>query len=498
LRHNLKNFNLKSLCSPNDPELESTEVIHHLAAGTRYRIGEKPYRTFTPSFTAKNLPTVIGHDGLPWDLACYYLTYSTIHQIADPASIQKYAVHLSEYYDFCISEEIDPLLDTPSKRKRPIFRFREKLLGSVRDSEITDRTANNKIGNIVRFYRWLIEENGHVYKHRPFSSDSFFISYVKGSGNVDHKLVQSHDARIKVHPKSVLPSENLIVDDGRLRPLPSAEQEVLFSILENQKNTEMVLIIIFALTTGARIQSVLTLRHKHFRVESDPDSAVPLAIGHGTYVDSKHSQKQVLMIPTFIQKKLAIYSHSKRSKNRFEKYCQLRGLHASEEAMGDCYLFLSNQGHPFYDAKSDLFKFDKSQVRANPRTGDSIRKFLKQHILPTMRKQFGEQYHFQFHDLRATYGINLVEACNVLVDKSEMDASAVVPFVQSRMNHKDSKTTESYIQYNEKIKQAEEIVETFQSSLLDRIRAVLGELQSEHSSNDFTSNTDKPSGDDSD
>ena len=479
MRHNLKNFEIKALCSLRDPQLESTEDICDPTTGKRYQMGEMFYRSGTPFFTAKNLPTVIGSNGLPWDLGCYYLTYLTIHQLADPASIQKYAVHLSEYYDFCQREQIDPLLDTPSKRKRPLFNFRDQLLASVRDGEITNRTANNKIGNVVRFFRWIMEEKIRIFVHPPFNNDSLFISYMKADGNSRHKLVQSHDARIKVYPKSALPSDNVVVDDGRLRPLPPAEQEVLLRILENHKNTEMVFIFIFALTTGARIQSVLTLRHKHFRVDVDPDSSVPLAIGHGTSVDSKYSKRQVLIIPSFIQKKLAIYSLSERSRNRFERYCKLRGVQPSNEAMGDCYLFLSSRGHPFYDSKADLFKFDQSQERTNLRTGDAVRKFIKLQVLPTMRKEFGGQYHFRFHDLRATFGMNMVDACNQLVDKSKMEVSEVLPFVQSRMNHTHSKTTESYISYKRRNRQAEDVIEDYQNSLLDRISDLLEGYPSE-------------------
>jgi len=485
MRHNLKNFDLNEVCSLSDPKLESTYDIANPETEEIYRVGEKPLKIFaTPSVTIKNQPTVIGRDGLPWDLACYYLIDLAIQQASDLASIQKYAVHLSEFYDFCIKNDIDPFLDTPSKRKKPIKRFKQILEGQILNGEIAGSTANNKIGNVVRFYRWLKDDYGYVFKHRPFNNESLLISFVKASGNIGHKLTHSHDARIKTMPKSDLPSENIIVDDGRLRPLPPDEQEVLLSTLAAHKNTEMFLIFILALTTGARIQSILTLRHIHFRVESDPVSSVPLAIGHGTSVDSKNSKKQTLVIPACIQQKLAIYSHSERAKKRFEKYCELRNIAPTQETMDDCYLFLTNRGHPFYDAKSDLFKADKSQERTNLRNGDSVRKFIKRQLLPTMKKAFGQNYHFQFHDTRATFGMNLVDACNKLVDEGEMPASEVLPFVQSRMNHSDSKTTEKYIKYREKNKQVAKVVESYQNTLLDRIDGLLGKTLSKLDPND--------------
>ena len=485
MRHNLKNFDLKEICSLDDAELESTYEVTNPETGEIYRIGRKPLKIFgVPSATIKNLPTVIGSDGLPWEKACLYLLDLGIQQASDLASIQKYAVHLSEFYEFCIETGIDPFLDTSSKRKKPILLFSNQLLAHVRDGQITVKTANNKIGNVVRFFRWLIDDHGYVFKHAPFTNESVLIPFSKASGNIGHKLVLSHDARIKTAHKSDLPSEGVIVDDGRLRPLPPAEQEVLINTLAAHKNTEMVLIVLFSLTTGGRIQSVLTLRHKHFRVETDPESAVPLAIGHGTAVDSKYSKQQVLVIPTFIQQKLATYSHSERAKKRFLKYCEVRNIEPTQEEMDECYLFLSNRGHPFYDAKSDFYKADPSQERTNLRNGDSVRKFIKQHLLPPMKEKFGQNYHFMYHDLRATFGMNIVDACNKLVDEGEMPVSEVLPFVQTRMNHADSKTTELYIKYREKNKQAAKVIEEHQNTLLDRIDNILWKTLSKLDPND--------------
>jgi len=475
MRHNLKNFELKEVCSLTDSTLESTYEIPNTETGEIYRVGEKPLKIFaTPSVTIKNLPTVIGSDGIPWDLACFYLLELAEHQASDPASIQKYAVHLSEFYDFCLDNGIDPLLDTPSKRKKPIFRFRDRLIAQVRDGEITDKTANNKIGNVVRFYRWLIDDYGYFFNHRPFNNDLALISFVKQSGSIGHKLAHSHNARIKSSPKAQLFSEDIIVDDGRLRPLPLNEPEFLLELLRTQKNTEMTLILLFSLTTGARIQSVLTFRHKHFRIELDHEGSVPLAIGHGTAVDSKYSKKQTLVIPAFIQQRLNIYSFSDRAKARFRKYCQKRQTSPTNDAMDDCYLFLSSHGHPFYDAKSDFYKADHSQERTNARNGDSIRKFIKKRLLPPMKEKFGPNYHFQFHDLRATYGINIADTCMSLVNKGEMPFSEVLPFVQSRMNHTNSKTTELYLKFREKNAQVAQIIDLHQEMQLDRIESLMG------------------------
>ena len=474
MRHNLKNFDLKEVCSLSDSELESTYELTNPQTGEVYRIGEKTLKIFaTPSVTIRNLPTVIGRDGLPWGFACYCLLDLAEQQAADLASIQKYAVHLSEFYDFCLDAYVNPLLDTPSKRKKPIFRFRDRLLGQVRNGEITDKTANNKISNVVRFYRWLIDDYGFVFNYRPFNNESVLISFVKASGNIGHKLAHSHNARIKTSPNADLHSEDNIVDDGRLRPLPVNEQEVLLNTLVAHKNTEMFLIFIFSLTTGARIQSILTLRHKHFRAETGSESSVPLAIGHGTVVDSKYSKKQTLVVPVFVQQKIEAYSYSERAKKRFLKYCEKRGIEPTEEAMDDCYLFLTSQGNPFYDAKSDFYKADRSQERTNLRQGDSVRKFIKQYLLPPMREAFGKDYHLKFHDLRATYGMNLVDACMKLVDKGEMPASEVLHFVQSRMNHADSKITELYLNHRQKHAQVTKIIDEYQSSMLDRIKSLL-------------------------
>ena len=99
MRNNLVNFQLKAVCALSDPQLESIETIIDPKNEKHYRVGQKAL-TDAPSGTARILNTVIGEDGLPWDLGCYYLTYLTVYE-ADPTSIAKYATSLSDYYDFC-------------------------------------------------------------------------------------------------------------------------------------------------------------------------------------------------------------------------------------------------------------------------------------------------------------------------------------------------------------------------------------------------------------
>ena len=65
-----------------------------------------------------------------------------------------------------------------------------------------------------------------------------------------------------------------INDSGKLRPLPKDEQQALVESLKRIANTEMTLAFIFALTTGARLQTVFTLRRKHF-IEKPPVKVLP-------------------------------------------------------------------------------------------------------------------------------------------------------------------------------------------------------------------------------
>ncbi|SEK10154.1 hypothetical protein SAMN05192539_10474 [Paraburkholderia diazotrophica] len=173
------------------------------------------------------------------------------------------------------------------------------------------------MGAVVRFYRWLMAEAGVKPANTPWVESGRFIEFkdLKGFSSVIE--VKITDLSISGR-RADDPWDDHIQDGGRLRPLPTSEQLVLLESLAALGNTEMTLVHLFALLTGTRIQTVLTVRAKHvMRKPGDfHGDDIRLACGPGTGIDTKGGVKGVLHLPRGFYERLYIYVHSDRARKR--------------------------------------------------------------------------------------------------------------------------------------------------------------------------------------
>ena len=111
------------------------------------------------------------------------------------------------------------------------------------------------------------------------------------------------------------PYDGTINDDGKLRPLTQEEQAWLIGTLVCLGNTEMTLIHLMGLLTGARIQTILTFCVRHVQLDlDDGQKELRLAVGPGTGIDTKWDKQMALHIPTWFYRMLRTYAHSERAK----------------------------------------------------------------------------------------------------------------------------------------------------------------------------------------
>jgi integrase len=85
-------------------------------------------------------------------------------------------------------------------------------------------------------------------------------------------------------------------------------------------------------------------------------------------------------------------------------------------------------------------------VRRHVKTGQAVRQFIKDELLPMMRAQLGNpRYEFSFHDLRATFGLNMVDAMTA----DETKYTRALDQLRQLMWHARLSTTEGYLSYRE-------------------------------------------------
>jgi hypothetical protein len=327
------------------------------------------------------------------------LTYATI--VDDLAAFRRY---IDE-------EEIDWLSFPAHKLRRPTYRYNASLRLSVEAAEISSAVAKRRMGTVVRFYRWLMGEALFKPGNAPWVESDRFVEWKDEQGFSGLLTVKTTDVSIKGN-SAVDIWDEYIHDGGRLRPLPQAEQEVLLQSLTDLGNTEMSLIHLFSLFSGARIQTVLTVRVRH--VMQNPTEIAGndfrLKAGPGTGIDTKNGTKGVLHLPKWLYERLYIYAHSQRARSRREK--AVGGDHLDQP------LFLSHRGAPLYESRPKRGELGRGpHVLRHAKTGQGVRQFIKEKLLPKMRLRLNNpRYEFRFHDLRATFGLNTVD---FMLDKIE-------------------------------------------------------------------------------
>jgi hypothetical protein len=326
-------------------------------------------------------PVVLNLDGSPWAEANLWildmleaksapnmLTYATI------------ADDLVAYRRYLDDEEIDWLHFPAHKLRRPTYRFNASLKLAVETGEVASSVAKRRMGTVVRFYRWLMSEALFEPTHAPWVESDRFIEWRNQQGFSGVIAVKTTDVSIK-NRIAQDPWDERIQDGGKLRPLSQSEQEVLLTALADIGNTEMSLIHLFSFLSGARMQTVLTTRLRH--VAQSPQSFVSddfrLKCGPGTGIDTKNDTKGILHLPKWFYECLYTYAHSERARKRRQK--SIDGDHP------DQMLFLSHKGAVLYEERAKRGQSgSEPRVRRHAKTGGNVRQFIKEKLLPEMRR----------------------------------------------------------------------------------------------------------------
>ncbi|ANB77359.1 hypothetical protein AYM40_35375 [Paraburkholderia phytofirmans OLGA172] len=397
-------------------------------------------------------PIVLDRHGVPWAEAEVYLLarmQGTLNPLA--TTFMGIGDDLASYRRFLDEEKIDWLEFPSLKQMRPTYRFSGHLTFCVKSEELSASTARRRMGTVVSFYRWLITEEVFEPAFPAWKERDVYINISDARGFRRLKKVSKTDVSISA-PKQRDSFDGYIDDGGKLRPLPLEEQEWLVDALVSIGNIEMVLIHIFALVTGARIQTVLTIRVRHVLMQegSDASGEIRMPVGAGTGIDTKNDKQMVLHVPRWFYSMLSTYAMSERATRRRSK---AKGGDAEDQ-----YLFLSERGAPFYRSKEEAIQFDDENDLRHMKAGQAVRQFIRDRVLPFIREKYNvAHYHYRFHDTRATAGMNWTDAQMKLVTEGEITLQDARKFVAVRMGHDSTATTDGYLQYRRNLKMVREV-----------------------------------------
>lgn len=423
-------------------------------------------------------PIVLDRGGVPWPLGTLYILAQLEAETTPVMSTyQSRADDLGAYREWLDTQERpDELIFQFSKIKlrRPTYRYHGYLRQKIQAGEVALRTAKRRMGTVIAFYRWLINNNYFQPEYSPWEETHYQLAFKTTEGFAISKRVISTDVSIRA-PKSDDPFSGTIQDGGKLRPLTGKEQSWILEATNAKGNTECYLIQLFMLATGARIQTAATLRIRHF-IHSDPSYAKALTgdgevfklkAGPGTGIDTKNDKKGVLQVPRPVYELLRTYALSERAKMRKGRFIAKHGEHP------DPYLFLTQQGNPYYMAKADSLRFNPNLDRRHEKTGQPVRQFLKEHVIPYVRRHHDKHFQYRIHDLRASFGMNMTELLMESVQKGTITLSRARTIVKDLLWHESFATTDLYLNYRSQMDAIYEAVNGYGEQLQEWIEQAM-------------------------
>ena len=456
-RVGLPTFTLTKTCESSDPN-SIPRVISTTSSAVTYYCKPITVPTVGP-LNCNNLQIVVDANGAPWREACLYLL-SRFESVVGRANMKTFvgiADDLAAFKRFVDEEDIDWTVSPRHKHARPTYRYRGSLMAKVAAGEIAPSTARRRMQTLIGFYRWLVTENRLNPQYPLWNEKDVYIQFTSEVGERLSKVVKTTDVGIRVSNQDD-PYDGAIKDGGRLKPLAIDEQERLIETLVEIGNTEMTLIHLVALFTGARLQTVLTMKVRHVHVEL-PNGAkeVPIVCGPGTGIDTKYGKHLTLFFPRWLYEKLRIYSYSDRAIARRRR--------SARGESDNAYLFVSSHGNPYYDDRADTEQFDAQGTRRYQASGAAVRVYIAERVLPVMRTTVGQHFHYQLHDLRASFGMNLTDGQLTLVEKGEITLHDAREFVKTRMSHERASTTDGYLRHRRKHRLVEQVQRHYEEHL---------------------------------
>lgn len=386
-----------------------------------------------------HFPILINKDGSLWKYGNLYLL-SKLKKLKKPShkSLDAISTDLKYFMNFCDKENVD-YLSAPRKLLRPTYLYRSYLHKLLKKEKIAGSTIKRRMSAVIGFYEYLINQEGIKFKYPLWESGFTSISYKDNYGFKQSKTVETKDVLMVASTSNPDLFDDAIVDGGRLLPLTKEQQIALLKALKTIGNTEMLLGFLIALTSGAIIQTVFTLRLKHFkRIPTESEQEIRIKVGYGTSCDTKFNKIHTLFIPAWLYRKIRIYINSPRATKRRNKAKHIFDTNDYQ------YIFLSNRGVPFYTAYDDPYR----DLYRDAPSGGTIRQFISKTLLKKLNND-GFAFTFSFHDLRASFGMNLLDKLMPLVNKKEIELSSALNRIKERMGHSSLLTTERYLNFRE-------------------------------------------------
>ncbi|RBP30730.1 phage integrase family protein [Marinobacter pelagius] len=419
----------------------------------------------------RNFPMIFKDSGEPWDLGNLYLQryFYEAAKTSEPSikTLHSKAKHLSAYLRWIesmqkVGHNIHDLHFPEDPDDRVTYVYKRYLQNLLRKTPqvIGLSTVKERMSQVIQLYRkaleWgLVEES--LIENDPFKEFSVSVRYINSKGIQAIMSAVTTDISFRVS-NSQDDDPNVIQDGDNLIPLNLNDQAILLESISNYGNRVFELMAHTALRTGARLQSIATLRISDLRDLSrkkpNKYGEVILSIGAGCLTDlkgeMKYGKRSSLFFPVDLVIELLGYADSDSAKEK-----------RKHSFYGECdenYLFLNTEGRPFYTSHKELKdRSDPSyskRLSLQDRVDFPIAEGQAINTLMNRLKEFIGAQHpdfrdFKFHDLRATYGMNFMR--NWI--NAGKNPNVGVGQLKVRLGHSSIQTTYQYLNYASEVEE---------------------------------------------
>lgn len=426
-----------------------------------YQIYEYSNSCLEESNSVYQVPYLFELDGSPWIEANLFLfdiaKSSTLNQSPND-KLRRIAWTLLDYKIFCEGLSVE-LYDFSALRpvNRPTYRYFKSLLD--RD-DLSGRVLNQKTKVIYDFYNYVFKKGRYQFDIERVDITRSITLLISTKNGFMAKEAVKRSQTVPQLPAKLVPIGYVRDEGENLRPLVGDEFNSLITALAGPAlQLEQRLIVLLALLTGERKQTILTLRIHHLGQFNESnlgnDGLYRFKVSPSNGADTKLNRPHLLYVPKFLAEMLIRYSQCAAYLSRVAKF---ERVHGSILKNGDMYLFISREGNCYYMAKNDPRYF---KVRTRPSGGNT--KTITNSLITAACG--GLPDNFSFHWLRATFAHQLYETLRPLVALGKLKHGDDISLIQKRLHHCHRETTENYLKLFSTVNERLVAQEKYESSL---------------------------------
>lgn len=387
-----------------------------------------------------SLPMIFWEDGSPWNEANHWAHERATSGNVKLKTVQDQMRHLHKYANWLEQEGAPDWRHFPLNRAdRVLVKWRGYLI-KCRDTlgVLAPSTTAARMNACINFYRHC-DAFGFVLRDAPKWKDIQVVVRYHDTAGFNRTLSRiTTDISIKSRV-----AKRTTVEEGLL-PITSAHMLQLLNFASHEASPELFLILKLGFFTGARLQTICSLKLGNLeRAVPDPsaDSLWCLAVGPGSrpHVETKFDVSGTLRIPHALFMEIKSYAYSVRRMKR-----QTLAPNEFKEL-----LFLTSRGNP-YERRSDGER--SSAINSEMVT-------LRRNAV---RAGMNFMADFHFHQTRATYGTLLMKT---LLSLGSLQAA--LEFVRDAMFHKEISTTMTYVKFIEQTKAKAEVANAYTQAFFE-------------------------------